>query len=124
MIAQIVLTLALLGSLVYVMTQKRLLGGIRLSLYVVITAGLFFVWSPNQSTAIANFIGIGRGADLVYYIWVILSLAVFINIHIKLRENNALVTQLARQIAIVEAQRGMHDAPAQALNMASESAVE
>src|SRR5690349_2158065 len=100
MIAQIVLTLALLGSLVYVMTQKRLLGGIRLSLYVVITAGLFFVWSPNQSTAIANFIGIGRGADLVYYIWVILSLAVFINIHIKLRENNALVTQLARQIAI------------------------
>lgn len=110
MIAQCLLTLALLGSLVYVMAQKRLLSSIRLSLYVVIIAGVFLVWSPGQATTIANYLGIGRGADLIYYIWVVLSLALFINLHLKLREHNALLTQLARQVAIAEAQRRMqHD---------------
>lgn len=115
MIAQILFTLSLIASLVYVFGQKRLLGSIRLALYAVIIAGMFFVWSPDESTIIANLLGIGRGADLVYYIWIVLSLAVFINVHLKLRENTALVTQLSRQIAITEAERALlehgHDTP-------------
>jgi hypothetical protein len=109
MIAQSLLTIALVGSLIYILGQKRLLGTIRLSLYIVICAGIFFVWSPDQSTAIANHLGVGRGVDLIYYIWIVLSLAVFINIHLKLRENTTLVTQLVRQIAIAQAQRELAD---------------
>lgn len=114
MIAQILLTAALSGSLVYIMGQKRVLGWIRLALYLVICAGIFFVWMPEQSTAIANALGIGRGVDLIYYIWIVLSLSIFINIHLKLRDNNALVTRLAREIAIAEAQRNI-DKPVQAI---------
>lgn len=109
MIAQVLLTLSLVGSLVYVLGQKRLVRTIRLSLYIVITSGLFFVWSPQHSTMIANALGVGRGVDLIYYIWIVLSLAVFVNIHLKLRENTLLVTQLARQIAIREAQSSGHE---------------
>ncbi len=105
MIAQIVFTLALIGSMIYIHGQTRLLGRIRLVMYAVIIAGIFFLWSPDVSTQLAHLLGIGRGADLIYYVWIILSLAVFINIHLKLRENVTLVTQLARQIAIAEAQR-------------------
>lgn len=107
MIVQFLLTFALLGSLLYVFGQKSLIGGIRLGLHAVIAGGLILVWVPEQSTMIANLIGVGRGADLVYYVWIVLSLAIFINIHLKLRETTALVTQLARQIAIVEAQRSL-----------------
>jgi glycosyltransferase involved in cell wall biosynthesis len=52
---------------------------------------------------------IGRGVELIYYFWIVLSLAVFINVHLKLRENLTLVTQLARQIAIGEGQRNLSD---------------
>jgi hypothetical protein len=109
MIAQSLLTIALVGSLLYIFGQKRLLSTIRLSLYVVICVGLFFVWTPDQSTEIANHLGVGRGVDLIYYFWIVLSLAVFINVHLKLRENLTLVTQLARQIAIGEGQRNLND---------------
>ena len=115
MIVQSLLTIALVVSLLYIFGQKRLLGTIRLSLYAVICAGLFFVWSPDQSTAIANHLGVGRGVDLIYYIWIVLSLAVFVNIHLKLRENTSLVTQLARQIAIAEAQRNLSEQSVQAV---------
>lgn len=105
MIAQILFTIALIASLIYIHGQTKLLGPIRIAMYTVIIAGVFFVWSPDQSTWLAHLLGIGRGADLIYYIWIILSLAVFINVHLKLRENVTLVTQLARQIAIADAQR-------------------
>lgn len=105
MIAQILFTLALGGAWTYVMVQNRISGLIRLALYAVITAGLFFVWVPQQATHLANMLGIGRGADLIYYTWIIISLAVFINVHLKLRQSMTLVTELARHIAISEANR-------------------
>lgn len=107
MIAQFLLTFALVGAVLYVMGQKRLVGSIRLGLYAFISAGLFFVWFPDQSTVIANMLGVGRGVDLIYYVWIVLSLSVFINVHLKLRENTALITKLARDIAITEGQRNI-----------------
>jgi len=124
MIAQILFTLSLIASLVYILGQKRLLGSIRLVLYSVIIAGLFFVWSPDESTVIANLLGIGRGADLVYYIWIVLSLAVFINVHLKLRENTALVTQLARQVAITEAERTLREHDREGLSVHKQEAAQ
>ena len=113
MTAQILFSCALFGSWLYLHGQTRLMGPIKLLLYAVIFAGLFFVWSPDNATRLAHVLGIGRGADLIYYTWIILSLAFFINIHLKLRQNLNLVTQLARQIAIVEAERKLRDgAPA------------
>lgn len=105
MTAQILFTLALCGAWTYVMVQTRLYGPIRFAFYAVITAGTFFVWVPQEATRLANLLGIGRGADLIYYTWIIISLAVFINVHLKLRQTLGLVTQLARHIAITEADR-------------------
>ncbi|XYJ11327.1 DUF2304 family protein [Telluria sp. B2] len=105
MIAQFLFTLALGGAWLYVHGQTRLSGAVRLALYGVIFAGMFFVWLPDESTHIANILGIGRGADMIYYIWMIISLAVVINIHLKLRQNLNLVTELARSIAIADASR-------------------
>ena len=109
MIAQLLFSCALIGSWLYLHGQTRLMGPIKLLLYAVIFAGMFFVWSPATASRLANVLGIGRGADLINYIWIILSLAFFINIHLKLRENLSLVTQLARRIAIAEAERALRE---------------
>jgi hypothetical protein len=63
-------------------------------------AGLFFVWVPSESTRVAEFVGIGRGADLILYLWVCISLIVLLNLHLKLRTQQEMITRLARAIAL------------------------
>ena len=67
------------------------------------TAGLYFVWFPSHSTQLAELVGIGRGVDLILYIWVCISLIVLLNLHLKLRRQMELVTLLARQLAMSDA---------------------
>ena len=50
--------------------------------------------------AVAELVGIGRGVDLILYIWVCISLIVLLNLHLKLRTQTELITKLARTIAL------------------------
>jgi small membrane protein len=65
--------------------------------------GFYFVWIPSHATRVAELVGIGRGADLVLYVWVCISLVVLLNLHLKLRTQHELLTQLARSIALANA---------------------
>ncbi len=50
--------------------------------------------------------GVGRGVDLVLYIWVCITLIVLLNLHLKLRTQMELITVLARTIALADARSG------------------
>jgi len=104
MIVQILLTIALACAWVYVLTQGRYIAGLRFSLYGVMLAGTYFIWWPEDSTWLAHKLGVGRGADLIFYVWVVLSFGIFINIHSKLRQNQQQLTELARHLAIYRAE--------------------
>jgi small membrane protein len=52
---------------------------------------------------LAEVAGIGRGVDLIIYTWVVISLLVVLNLHLKLRAQMELITALAREIAIANA---------------------
>ena len=67
------------------------------------SAGLYFVWLPSHATWLASLVGIGRGVDLILYVWVIISLLVMLNLHLKLRAQMELITVLTREIAIANA---------------------
>jgi small membrane protein len=64
------------------------------------------VWVPEHASRLASLVGIGRGVDLVLYTWVVISLIMLLNLHLKLRSQMELITVLARRIAIDEAARG------------------
>jgi hypothetical protein len=66
-------------------------------------AGFYFTWFPNDATDLALWAGVGRGVDLVLYIWVCISLLVGLNLHLKLRMQMELLTGLARAIALADA---------------------
>jgi hypothetical protein len=100
MIAQGILSLLLSGVLVYAWVEYRRSPVIGSLSVVVSLAGLFFVWVPSQSTRLAEFVGIGRGVDLILYLWVCISLIVLLNLHLKLRTQQEMITKLARAIAI------------------------
>lgn len=103
MIAQFLLSALLLGMLAYAgvaARRTRLVAGL---IGLAALAGLFFVWSPDAANRLAHDVGIGRGADLVLYVWVILSMLVGLNLHLRLRNQAELTTRLARTLALLEA---------------------
>jgi len=99
MIAQALLSVLLGGVLVYAWAEYRrspLVGALSIMAGL---AGLYFVWMPSHSTLVAEFVGIGRGVDLILYLWVCISLTVMLNLHLKLRAQQETITKLARSIA-------------------------
>lgn len=99
MIAQFILSILLAGFLVYAWSEYARSPAIAVLAVFVTMAGLYFVWMPEHSTQLAELVGIGRGVDLILYIWVCLSLIVVLNLHLKLRTQMELITVLARRIA-------------------------
>lgn len=106
MIAQVVFTLLLIAVMLAAFAQLRqipVVGGL------VICAALFgayIVWMPDHATYLANLVGIGRGADLVLYVWVLISSAILLLLHLNLREQLHLITALARRMALSDVERG------------------
>jgi small membrane protein len=103
MIAQIGLSILLAGIMIYAFTQYARAPAIGLVALLVAAAGLYFVWLPEQATWLAEHVGIGRGVDLIIYVWVVISLLVMLNLHLKLRSQMELITALAREVAIANA---------------------
>jgi hypothetical protein len=100
MIAQCILTVLLTGILLYAWIEYRRSPTVSVLSVLAAGAGLYFVWFPSQSTQLAELVGIGRGVDLIIYVWVCISLIVLLNLHLKLRTQMELVTTLARKIAL------------------------
>ena len=103
MIAQLVLTALLFGVLLYAWTEYRRSPAVALIAVLAALGGLYFVWLPTHATALAELVGVGRGVDLIIYVWVVISLLVMLNLHLKLRAQMELITELAREIAIAKA---------------------
>jgi small membrane protein len=103
MIAQAVLSLLLCSVLVYSWAEQRRSPIVAAMSGTAALAGLYFVWFPAHSTRVAELVGIGRGADLILYMWVCISLIILLNLHLKLRTQHELITALARTIALANA---------------------
>ena len=65
--------------------------------------GLALVIRAGWSSKAANFVGVGRGADLVLHAWAAISILVLANVHFRLRALQAKITALIREIAWHEA---------------------
>ena len=102
MIAQFILSILLAGIVVYAWSEYGRSPVVAVLTLLVASAGLYFVWMPEHSTQLAEAVGIGRGVDLILYIWVCLSLIVLLNLHLKLRTQMELITALARKIALAD----------------------
>jgi hypothetical protein len=72
--------------------------------------GIVLVVRPDWSSDAARLLGVGRGADLVLYIWTAITILVLANVHFRLRAQHAMITLLTRQITIIEARRPPTDA--------------
>ena len=105
MIAQFVFSCVLLSVILVAfvqLAQSPLVGGL---VIIVALFGAYLVWMPESATQIAHYVGIGRGADLLLYIWVLISFSVLLAIYLAVRGQLQIITALARRIALAESGR-------------------
>jgi hypothetical protein len=105
MIARSLLTVALCVILFYAWVEYRRSPAIGILSMLAAIFGLYFVWIPSHATLLAELAGVGRGVDLIIYVWVVISFLLLLNLHLKLRAQMELITVLARAVAIAEACR-------------------
>lgn len=107
MLIQILLVVAVVAVLflfvrssgaVYVQASKR----IALVLFAI--ANIYAVMRPDDLTAIARVLGVGRGTDLVLYALVVAFMAGMFSFYQRFRVVDRRYTELARTVAIREAE--------------------
>jgi small membrane protein len=75
----------------------------RILMLLFIVAAASSVFFPGLWTALANIVGIGRGADLLLYLTVLIFLGFVATTYRRFRHLENDVTELSRQLALVQA---------------------
>jgi hypothetical protein len=119
-IIQALLLVAITGVLVmFVRGQHgvRMQASKRLAFVAFLVLNAYAVVRPEDTTWVAkNLFGIGRGVDLLLYALIVTFVFAVINVYLRLRDSEQRVTELARAVAIRDAEllnrdRGLIVAP-------------
>jgi len=100
MTIQIFLTAVLATVVVMIALQRSTALVLRLAVLSVVAIGLYFVWAPEQTTQLAAVLGVGRGADLLLYLWVVITLALIVFLYLKIVQLSRRLTELTRAQAL------------------------
>lgn len=112
MIVQIILVLAALGALVYFVRRAhnvRIRASKRIAFFAFIMVNIYAVLRPEDTTWVAQQIGIGRGTDLVVYLLVVAFVFGMLNTYLRQREISNHLTDLARTVALRDAELANRD---------------
>lgn len=66
-----------------------------------LAAGII-VWIPNVTNVVANMLGIGRGADLIFYFSILVLFYLIFRIYVKLERMERDITKVVREDALGE----------------------
>jgi small membrane protein len=103
---QVFLIAATLGLVVLLLQRRaaaRTRAWKRLILVALAAAAVVSILNPDLTTRVANFVGVGRGTDLLLYLLVAVFLYVVVGFYLKFRDVERQLTVLARRLAIDEA---------------------
>ena len=118
-IGQLVFLLAAVAFAVYATRLRSTLAD-RLIYIMLAGAGFVLVLYPGWSTEIAHRIGIGRGVDLVIYLFIVFSLFHYASGAAKARQMERAITAIVRERAIATAIPDSMRGPGDALRTSAE----
>ena len=81
----------------------RFQAGKKILLILFVVACLISIARPATLSTVAQWLGVGRGADLLLYTLVVAFAFVAINTYLKFKDYEAKISILARRLAIIEA---------------------
>jgi hypothetical protein len=75
----------------------------RIVCIVLAAVGILFVLHPEFTSAIAKALGVGRGTDLVLYVFIVACIYALMIMYVRQRELRRDITELTRQFALQNA---------------------
>ena len=103
LIIQLILLIATAGLVVYFLGNRRKArakAGVKLGFLVFIFACDWAMLRPEDLTKVANFVGVGRGTDLLLYGLVVAFMFTTLSSYIRFREQELRYARLARAVAL------------------------
>jgi hypothetical protein len=79
--------------------------GKKLLLAAFVALFIVTVLFPNVTTTVAQWVGVGRGADLLLYALVLAFVFVSLNVWLRFGDQRYRTAELARQVALVQAEQ-------------------
>lgn len=111
-LSQILLIGVLILFIVYVYRLRSIL--LERVIYLLCAlVGLVLVVVPELSSRIAHWLGIGRGADLLVYLFIMFSLFYAVSLRARIKRTELQLTALVRQMALDRPQQGKDTKPDQ-----------
>lgn len=107
MVIQVLLLIAVAGLLFgFIRWQHgvRLQASKRLAFFGFLALNVWAVLRPDDVTAVAQRLGVGRGADLLLYLLVVAFIFVVLNFYLRFRDMSERFTDLARAVALRDAE--------------------
>ena len=100
MLIQFILSGALAAMFVYAQLQRQTSAVVGLLTSAGSLAGLLLVWTPSLANDLAHAVGVGRGSDLVFYVFIATAGFISLYLHLRLEGSNQAMTELARTVAL------------------------
>jgi hypothetical protein len=95
-----VLLLGALALFIYYIFRLRSVLADRIIYLACALVGVVLVIFPDLASGVAHLLGIGRGADLLFYLFIIASLFYFVSLNAEIRRLKHQMTVLVRQQAL------------------------
>ena len=71
-----------------------------LLLFLLITAAIIFVIFPDLTNQLAHWLGVGRGADLVFYVSILIFWFAILKLYARVRKLEQYITTIIRKDAL------------------------
>ncbi len=97
---KIILTLLLLVGVVFAIREWKQSRLLAIMTTLLTATGMLFIWNLQVSDVVANFLGVGRGADLVLYTSAAISFILIVSLLIRIRLLHERLTHLSRAMAL------------------------
>lgn len=103
---QILLVIASITILLFYFNRLRTRLWDRVLFTLLAVVAVVMVIQPEWANAVAHFLGVGRGADLVVYLGISGLAFLWLGLYSRQRELDVRLTELARRLAMLEAEKG------------------
>ena len=100
---QVLLIAAVLTILVYLLRSRRSAQAkawVKIGYVLFVVAAVYAIVRPDDTTVVANWLGVARGADLLEYALIVAFLFTTISTYMRFKDLELRYAQLARAVAL------------------------
>jgi small membrane protein len=100
---QVLLIVAILTLLVYLLRSRRSAQSrawVKVGYVLFVLAAVYAIVRPDDTTVVANWLGVARGTDLIEYALIIAFLFTTISTYMRFKDLELRYAQLARAVAL------------------------